>query len=80
MEMGGGVREIKEERPSKRKRERMRERDEELNVEEENKKAGLRWWETHFSGSHLSSFDQECLHPREVLVFVTVMPIRPFRQ
>ena len=61
-----------------RKRERMRERDEELNVGEEGKKAGLGQWGICSHGSPLSSFDQERLHPREVLVFVTVMPTRPF--
>lgn len=58
------------------KRERMREL--ESCVEAEDKKAGLRQWETCWSGSCLSS--SECFHPRDVLVFVMVMPIRSFRQ
>ena len=56
---------------------RKRENDEEVNVGEKDKKNG--------GGAvgnllqlKLSSFNQEHLLPRKVLVFVAVMPIRPF--
>lgn len=47
-------------------------KDKELNVE------GQEDWAVGicFNGCHLSFFDQEHLHPREVLVFGTVMPFR----